>query len=434
MRRPRNLRFRVALAFAGFGAVVSTILGMVMLLTTHDLGQRLIDDILTAELDDFFARRSRNPASLPPKTVTLHGYVQKGPNEREDEIPHYLHGLTPGRHNLSVGTLTYRVAVATHQESRYFLLYDTTQQHKREQHFLFLFAAGVILITVVSALGGMWLVGIIIAPVTELARQVRNRQADSWPLQLAAHFPDDEVGELAHAFDLHLARLHSFMERERAFTADVSHELRTSLTVILSACEILLGDESLSERQRNRLQRIERAAHDMAEMGTTLLLMAREQHALSIGENSCLAEVINEAIEKFRFLLKSKPIQLSVNTDPQLYLAADRGLVYIAVSNIVRNAFAYTEQGEIVVMQDQCSLTVRDSGCGMRSQQMESLFLRHFHSSSYSKGSGIGLSLVKRICDHYRWTMQLSSRELCGAEVRIQFHSAPSNSAAGLSN
>jgi signal transduction histidine kinase len=422
MHRPRNLRFRVALAFAGFGAVVSTLLGMVMLLTTHDLGQRLIDDTLTAELDDFFARRSRNPASLPPKTVTLHGYVQGGPQDREEELPHYLRTLTPGRHDLTIGTLTYRVAVATQQDIRYFLLYDTTLQSRREQNSLILFSASVLLITLVAALGGVWLVGIIIAPVTELAYQVRNRQPDSWPLQLADRFPDDEVGELAHAFDLYLARLHSFMERERAFTADLSHELRTSLTVILSASEILLADENLSDRQRNRLLRIERATQDMAEMGTTLLLMAREQHTLSIGENTCLAEVIDEAVEKHRFLLKSKPIQLILQTDPQLCLAADRGLVYIAVANILRNAFAYTEQGEIAIEQNQTALTVRDSGCGMRAQQIETLFLRPFHTSVHSKGSGIGLSLVKRICDHYRWTVHLTSQEQSGTIVRIQFN------------
>ncbi|MBF0184310.1 MAG: HAMP domain-containing histidine kinase [Magnetococcales bacterium] len=424
MRRPRDLRFRVAIAFASFGAVVSMVMMLVMLLTTHDLGLRLIDDTLTAELDDFFARRIRNPSSLPPKTVTLHGYMQGGSGGQNEEIPHYLRALTPGRHDLTVGALSYRVAVADYQENRYFLLYDTTLQHKREQNVIILLAISVLLITpLVAALGGIWLVGIIIAPVTELAHQVRNRQPDQWSLQLADHFPNDEVGELAHAFDLHLARIHAFMERERAFTADLSHELRTSLTVILSATEMLLSDETLSERQRNRLQRIERATKDMAEMGTTLLLMAREQHTFSIGENTRLAEVIDEAVEKHRFLLKSKPIHLLVSTDPHLMLAADRGLVYIAVANLLRNAFAYTEQGEIAIEQNCTSLTVRDSGCGMVAQQTETLFLHYFHASN-SKGSGIGLSLVKRICDHYRWTIQLTSKEQCGTIVRIQFNTA----------
>ncbi|MEO5348743.1 MAG: HAMP domain-containing histidine kinase [Magnetococcus sp. YQC-3] len=422
-RHRRSLRFRVGLAFAAFGAGVSILLAIFLLLATHDLGQRLIDETLTAELDDYFARRERNPLSLPPKTVTLHGYVrgQNSTQEAGEEIPHYLSALLPGRHDLTVGSLSYRVAVADRHESRFYLLYDTSLQQKREQRFIVLLTASILIIALLAALGGVWLVGVVIAPVTELATRVRTRQPDIWSLQLADDFSQDEVGELAHAFDLHLARIRAFMERERGFTADLSHELRTSLTVILGAVEILLDDDTLSEKQKNRLLRIERATRDMAEMGTALLLMSREQHALSITENSCVADVVDEAVEKHRFLLKSKPVQLTVRTDPDLLVRADRGLLFIAIANLLRNAFAYTERGEVRIEQSRIALTVTDSGCGMRTQQTETLFLPHFQTSSYTKGSGIGLSLVKRICDHYGWSIKISSREGCGTTCVISF-------------
>ena len=421
MHRRYDLRFRVAMAFATFGAMVSIVMAISLLLATHDLGQRLIDDTLTAELDDYFARRERNPHSLPPKTVTLYGYIQGGEGNVEEEIPRYLSALTPGRHDLTVGALSYRVAVTDRQEIRYFFLYDTTLQQKREQRFILLLSASILVVALCSALGGVWLVGIIIAPVTELARRVRTRQPDVWSLQLADDFSHDEVGELAHAFDLHLARIRAFMERERAFTADLSHELRTSLTVILGAVEILLSSDDLPEKQKNRLLRIERAAQDMAEMGTALLLMSREQHTLSVEESTCVADVVDEAVSKHHFLLKSKPIQLSVSTDPDLVTTADRGLVFIAIANLIRNAFAYTEQGEIHIVQDKSSLIIRDSGCGIRANQTETLFLRHFHPSSQTKGAGIGLSLVKRICDHYGWTIKIASQEGSGTTIHILF-------------
>ena len=61
--------------------------------------------------------------------------------------------------------------------------------------------------------------------------------------------------------------MRAFMERERVFSADMSHELRTALAVILSATEILLEDETLGDKQKTRITRIKRAANDMAELG-----------------------------------------------------------------------------------------------------------------------------------------------------------------------
>lgn len=77
--RPRDLRERVALFFAGLGALLSLALAVVVYQAAHDLGRRLIDETLSAELDDYIARRERNPGSLPPSSVVLQGYVREAP-------------------------------------------------------------------------------------------------------------------------------------------------------------------------------------------------------------------------------------------------------------------------------------------------------------------------------------------------------------------
>ncbi|MBF0340489.1 MAG: HAMP domain-containing histidine kinase [Magnetococcales bacterium] len=417
MRRRLDLRSRVALTFAAFGAMAGVLMAISQLVTTHDLGERLIDQTLNAELDDFFARRDRNPHSQPPKTVTLHGYVrEKGVTD--EELPSFLDPLPPGRHDLTIGTLSYRIAITDHKGARYYFLYDTTLQQKREQRFMILMAASILVIMLIAAVGGFWLVGVVIAPVTELARRVKHRQPDVWDLRLADDFSQDEVGELAHAFDLHLARIRAFMERERAFTADLSHELRTSLAVILGAAEILTADDSLTEKQKNRVARVERAAREMAEMGTALLMMAREERSLTLDEGANLAETVTEAVEKHRFLLKNKPIELTLEVDPELHLAADHGLLFIAVANLIRNAFAYTEQGAIHIRSDRATLTVADTGVGLSTRKTDTLLPRHLTNH---EGSGIGLTLVKRICDRYNWTLRLTGHQGRGTTATIQF-------------
>lgn len=416
--RLRDLRGRVALFFAGFGALISLIMAMVMYQGAHDLGQRLIDETLSAELDDYIARRERNPASLPPSTMVVHGYVRSATGE--GEVPDYLAGLPVGRHDIRLGTIGYRVASVERGGARYYLLHDTALQARREQRFAWMLGLMVMTMTMLSALGGIWLSRTVVAPVTELAAKVRHRSPNDWEHPLADDFPAGEVGELARVFDRHLIRMRAFMERERVFSADISHELRTALAVILSTTEILLEDDGLSDKQKIRVGRIRRAAHDMAELGTALLLMAREEHSLAAGGGCVVADVVREVVEEQRHLLGTKPVKVDVHTDPELILSIDAGLVKILVSNLVRNAFAYTAMGSVVLRQDAGSLTVSDTGRGIPGHAIEQVFVRHYRDLS-SEGAGIGLSLVKRICDRYGWRLRLESKEDQGTVVTVGF-------------
>jgi signal transduction histidine kinase len=273
--------------------------------------------------------------------------------------------------------------------------------------------------TLLSALLGIFLSGAAVAPLRDLAAQVQHRRPEDWDRPLAEHFHDREIEELAGVFDRQLSRMRAFMERERAFGADMSHELRTALAVILSATEVLLSDDTLGEKQKARVQRIDRAAHDMAELGTALLLMAREDHAQP-GGGCQVAAVVEEAVEKQRHLLGSKPVAVDVQTDPTLVVAADCGLVDILVSNLVRNAFSYTDAGSVTVHLDSRSLIISDTGRGIPGEAIDQAFLRHFRDIS-SAGAGIGLSLVKRICDRYGWVVRLESREHQGTTVTVVF-------------
>ena len=417
MFRLHSLRARIALYFAGFGALLSLVMAVMVYQSAHDLSVRLIDETLTAELDDYIARRERNPLSLPPSTVTLQGFVREV-NET-DGVPDYLATLPPGRHEIRVGTLSYRAAVLDRDNARYYLLYDISLKLKREQRFAQQLSIVAVAMTLLSALLGVFLSGAAVAPVRDLAARVRHRRPEDWDRPLAEHFHDREIEELAGVFDRQLSRMRAFMERERAFGADMSHELRTALAVILSATEVLLDDDQLNDKQKARVQRIERAARDMAELGTALLLMAREDHAQP-GGGCQVAAVIEEAVERQHHVLGSKPVAVDVQTDPALIVAADCGLVDILVSNLVRNAFSYTDAGSVTIHQDSRSLVISDTGRGIPADAIDQAFLRHFRDMA-STGAGIGLSLVKQICDRYGWQVRLESGEQQGTTVTVVF-------------
>jgi signal transduction histidine kinase len=225
---------------------------------------------------------------------------------------------------------------------------------------------------------------------------------------------------LARAFDRYLRRLRNFVERENYFTADVSHELRTPLAIMLGTVEVLEQDETLSEKQKERLARIRRAAQDMTDLTAALLLLARE-HTSSADESPChVAEVALACVEKHRHLIGDRPIRLEVELDAEPSLIVERPLLEIVIGNLIRNALFNTKSGVVQLRLEAEKLIVSDTGVGMRPEELARAMERYYKGAS-SAGSGVGLSLVKRICDRYGWRISLDSEEGKGTTAEIDF-------------
>jgi signal transduction histidine kinase len=418
IRFKRSLRFRGGLAFALFGCLLSVLLSGWLYLASHEASLRLMDETLKAELEDYLARRQRNPNSLPPATVTVVGYVspaQQGAPAPPDE----LRDTRPGLSTISLDGLPFRLLVRDVGGSRFYLLYNKTHQLAREARFKWLLGSGVLVITLLASGGGLWLADRVIAPVTVLAERVKMLEPEAAHTPLGEDFPPDELGALAQGFDRYLSRLSAFIERERAFTADVSHELRTPLSIIQGAAEIQEEDASLTERQRARALRVQRAAQDMAEITTALLVLAREQRLGSTRPTS-MAKLVKEAVERHRHLLENKTTRLKLQFDADPQLAADRALLLIVVGNLIRNAFQHTEQGEVTIRLTAGELRIADTGRGIPEADLAHIFQPRYKGSE-SKGEGIGLSLTKRICDRYGWDIAVTSHRGRGSEFTLDF-------------
>lgn len=419
MFRNTSLRFRVAFFFATFGALLSILLSGVIFFTAQELGHRLMDEILRAELEVSVERHARDAVFVPPNTVSIKGFVLSG-TEPGQNIPAIIKELPLGRHNVTVDTIDYRVLVADRNGARYFMLFDTDKQHERETkffHFLSIFA---LLMTLASAGGGFWLALRIVSPVTRLAEQVTQAEPGDANLSLIKLTRNDEVGELARAFDRYLRRLHEFTEREGFFAADVSHELRTPLAIILGTVEVLEQDATQSAKLKERIARIKLAVQDMIEMTNALLLMSRERLPSAYEQAGDVGEVLRRCIDKHRHLTGDKPIRMEVEVVAEPSLTFERPLLEIVIANLLRNALFNTNSGKILFRLETDRLIVRDTGIGMRSEVLERA-LDRFYVGPSSAGAGVGLSLVKRICDRYGWRISLDSQEGQGTTAEIVF-------------
>ena len=226
-----------------------------------------------------------NAEFVPPNTVSIKGYVLSD-TETWPEYSGRDQIAATGQYTTlkSMGSTTAPWS-PTGMATRYFMLFDTENQHRRETRYFRFLVIFAMFMTVSSAGGGFWLAIRVIAPVTRLAEQVSQAEPGDPTLSLSKLARNDEVGELARTFDRYLRRLREFIERESYFTADVSHELRTPLAIILGTVEVMEQDETLSAKQRERIARIKRAVQDMIELTNALLLMARE-HVPSAEEHA----------------------------------------------------------------------------------------------------------------------------------------------------
>ena len=231
------------------------------------------------------------------------------------------------------------------------------------------------------------------------------------------HYPNNEVGILAHTLNKTLKRIASAMERERRFTQDVSHELRTPLAVIKNAVEVAQLNANSDEAV---LQRIAHAVDQMNRTVETLLMLAREEHSAMRSQTVSLMPILEAAIIDNRLLLEGKSVEVGISDSCDTQVFAEPNVLKVILDNLVSNAFKYTLQGSVIFAMRDGALHVKDTGPGLQEDIAQSITQRGVKGKQ-STGLGFGLSIVSRLCEHQGFTLDISSQS--GTEVTLHFHS-----------
>ncbi|MEP6511726.1 MAG: HAMP domain-containing sensor histidine kinase, partial [Dokdonella sp.] len=221
-------------------------------------------------------------------------------------------------------------------------------------------------------------------------------------------------------------RLTEMVERDREFNADVSHELRTPLAVIASTTELLQSSPDLTEKLSLRLKRIERAVRQSSELIDALLLLSRrERQAPNDGETTDVARVVEQVVDAQRPHIGNKPVDVRVEIEEPLETAAPSSVVAVALSNLIGNAFKYTQAGEVIINVGHSRVTIEDTGPGIDAEDAEKLFERGVRGTKVGKGGGLGLAIVRRLCELYGWKVSLAPRPQGGATATLEFGQPP---------
>ena len=420
MKYKHSLRFRITFTFFLFGTLLMVAVATGVNYTMEDIEERVIEQNLKKELANFERRYHNNPNQPLPHSASMTTYLVDA--ENESGLPAYMRGLKPGIYELSHENKVMQVILDRVNGKKIAIELDATLFERREDRIFASLIIAVIAASVLALWLGYALSQKAIAPVTSLAKTVAVLDPNKPAEKLFSHYVNDEVGELARAFDLYLGRLKDFIAREQEFTANASHELRTPLTIIKGAVELLNAEQDLSPRSRKILQRIERASDNMSQMVDTLLVLAREDN-MPEEEVTRMSVVTQAVVEENYHLLSEKAVTLEVRINKDFALQVPRSILAILLGNLVRNAIAYTREGDIYLTVDSPFVLVIDTGKGIASEELPRIFERHFRASANDqKGSGLGLSIVKRICDRYGWKIDVDSKSGQGTMVSIDFN------------
>jgi two-component system OmpR family sensor kinase len=231
-------------------------------------------------------------------------------------------------------------------------------------------------------------------------------------------------------FELH--QLNEELKRmdnsRREFLADISHELRTPITVIRGEAEVTLRTRELNaDEYRDVLQRIVELSMQLGKYVNDLLFLARSETAnLQFEWDSLnLTELVSSAVEDFQVMAQENSISVSLDApDQQVWVRGDKQRLRQVLFILGDNACRYSKQGGLIAVGlrvdgNEASFSINDQGIGIPAPDLERIFDRHFRSknalSLRDDGTGLGLSMAKSIVKAHGGRITVTSTENAGS-------------------
>jgi two-component system sensor histidine kinase QseC len=267
-------------------------------------------------------------------------------------------------------------------------------------------------------------------PLDKLTREVEQREPDNLAALDASSAPR-EVVPLIERLNRLFIRIDASMQKERRFTADAAHELRTPVAAIKAQAQVARAASGEAERIHaldNAILGCDRAAHLIDQ----LLTLARvDTLDRSITEPCRLRDTTAEAIAALAPAALEKGVQLELLAGDEAVVRGNPGLLRILLRNLLDNSMRHTPPGTSVQVsiaheQEAVCLSVSDNGPGIPEQERNKVLERFYRPlDTQASGSGLGLSIVKRIAEVHDATLQMQPvSEGRGLRVTVGFKPA----------
>lgn len=288
------------------------------------------------------------------------------------------------------------------------------------------------ILILVAAAGGYFITKRAFAPVDEICRTAAEiADSNNLSRRVQIQKSNKELRKLADWFNRMLDSVEAAFEKEKQFTADASHELRTPISVIISESEYGILPDITEEEKTEALEVVLGQAKKMSAIISQMLMMARNERKQVVLESVNISETVQMISEDLRPRAEEKGIKIELNIEERIYISAEHTGVIRIFNNLIENAISYgKENGHVWIRlykeENQVKCVLKDDGIGISKENQEKIFHRFFRvDKARTVGdeahTGLGLSMVKMLVENYNGMVSVQSEVGKGTEFLVTF-------------
>ena len=289
------------------------------------------------------------------------------------------------------------------------------------------------IILIFAVIGGNFIIYKSFLPIENILDELKQINANDLSARLKTTNTKDEIYQLINEVNNLLSRLENSFERISQFSSDASHELKTPLTIIKGEIEVALRKErSVNEYKEalttslNEICVIEQTIND-------LLFLAKNEKDLIIDkqEEFYLDELTDESINELKNFAKLHKVEVTLEVKDSLELLGFPNLLKIAIKNALKNAIQFSNENSKVIIKifkkdDFLNISIQDFGIGIAKEEQNKIFEKFYRTdksrNKNSGGTGLGMSILKKIIDIHKGEINIKSIENQGTTISFSFH------------
>jgi signal transduction histidine kinase len=286
-------------------------------------------------------------------------------------------------------------------------VYDTMEEL---EHVLFV---SIPIIVLLFAFFGWFIITNILQRVSNVIKEVHEISIDDLNKRLTLNNSNDEIDELILTFNTLFERLDDSVSKIKRFSNDVSHELKTPLTVIRGEIELGLRKERTTDEYKQILRSSLEESKELQELIDSLLFLSNANELKQMFEKIELDEIIIDVISEYKELTKDKNIVIEFESLENCIAFGHPLLVKIMIGNIIQNSIKYSNKNsKIIISLKDKELSIKDFGIGIKEKDIKYLFDRFYRvdEARVRGGYGLGLSIVENIVNEHNYKITLESK------------------------
>jgi len=283
------------------------------------------------------------------------------------------------------------------------------------QHLENILIVWIPILIIISIIVGFFIIKKALEPVKQTIKDVKKLQNKEFSKRLISHTKNDEIEELVVTFNNMLEELNISYSKIKRFSHDVSHELKTPLTVIRGVVELGLRKDRTIDEYQQILKNTQDQTILLQELIDSLLFLSNtnNKQIQATFKNIEIDEIITNIIIENKLLMEEKNIQIVFKEFDNVTCLGHPILIKMLISNIINNSIKYSFKNsniELSLINNQ--LIIKDYGIGIKEEDIKNIFDRFYRvdKSRSKSGYGLGLSIVKLIIKQHDFKIQVHSK------------------------